>query len=240
MKNEPLVDGSIEEQDPGTETQSNLPAAMSGSDVILPGAGNGTEVIPTPEVEFTLPEGYSLDHAGLWYLSESGPQRLCGPIRVLGLTRDKGSNNWGLAIEWVDPDGQAHYHVILRSSLIAAGQDLFRDLADCGLTLPTKPSDQARLKEALNGIRTNSRVRLVETTGWHGSVFVMPNNKNIRSRHASRTASDPRQAWLPLPSQRARLLGIYVSRLARNSCPSRQSDRYCQATQEARHASRRQ
>jgi hypothetical protein len=49
-----------------------------------------------------------------------------------------------------------------------SGQDALRDLADYGLMLPTKPARLARLKEALNGIRTNNRVRLVETTGWHG------------------------------------------------------------------------
>jgi putative DNA primase/helicase len=178
MENEPLA-ARNKDQDDGTQTQSNLPVPTTGSEVVVPGvpSENGCGVIPAPEVEFELPEGYSLDDAGLWYAgkSDSEPERICGPFRVLGQTRDGGSTNWGLAIELDDQDGQTHHHIIPRSSLITAGQDALRDLAGCGLDLPTKPSSLARLKEALMGIRTVSRVRLVETTGWHGSVFVMTN-----------------------------------------------------------------
>jgi putative DNA primase/helicase len=163
MENE-FVDDNNNEQNEGTEPKVNLPVPMAGG-----------EVISAAAAEFKLPEGYSLDNEGLWYLDGSEGEWLCGPIRVLGLTRDKASTNWGVCIELVDLDGHTHYHVIPRSGLITAGQDALRDLADCGLKLPTKASTLARLKEFLMSVDTTSRVRLVETTGWHGSVFVMPN-----------------------------------------------------------------
>jgi len=100
----------------GAESRSDVrdesPSASNGSDVpALPvPADVVNEIVSIPEVEIELPEGYTLDDAGLWFDGEKSesPELISGPFRVLGETRDKGSTGWGIAIElgrsrWADP-----------------------------------------------------------------------------------------------------------------------------------------
>jgi putative DNA primase/helicase len=151
--------------------QAHLPKTDGDELVgIQAGATNEAEGAPRdnePDVEW--PHGYALNDDGLSYDDD----RISGPFRVLGKARNKRSTGWGIAIEWHDPDGVRHCEVVSHSDLIG-GHDVIKTLVDGGLRLATDLKSLNRFREALNGVRCQYRVRLVDRTGWHGAAFVLP------------------------------------------------------------------
>ena len=65
---------------------------------------------PMPEGFFLVPDG---KRAGLYKLEtkpdgEMNEVRIGPPLSVRGMTRDSEGNEWGLMLEWADPDGKKH------------------------------------------------------------------------------------------------------------------------------------
>lgn len=54
----------------------------------------------------TLPTGFRLTHEGAFFSSEDGESRpVCSPLEIIARTRDDKGHNWGLLVEFDDPDG---------------------------------------------------------------------------------------------------------------------------------------
>ncbi|MDR1397646.1 MAG: DUF927 domain-containing protein [Desulfarculales bacterium] len=128
-----------------------------------------------------LPEGFAMRKDGLWFIeqdSDSGPPKelwLCAPLKVLGQTRDRASNAWGLLLQWADPDGKPHTWAMPRELL--AGRDAsawLGRLMDEGLTIASSRKARNMLGLFLATYKTGQRVLCVSSTGWHDGVYMLP------------------------------------------------------------------
>lgn len=103
------------------------------------------------------------------------PEWLCSPLKILAQTRSENQDNWGLLIEWEDPDRHQHKWAAPRSALIGDGLDFFRELTDRGLLMALGQKTRSRLTDYLLTTRVEKRVVCTEKTGWHnGGVYVFP------------------------------------------------------------------
>jgi putative DNA primase/helicase len=127
-----------------------------------------------------LTRGFEVSHAGVFFtyeqVDEKEPKkiRVCSELLVTALVRDRESNNWGLLIEFKDPDGIPHSWVLPMEFLASDGIEMRKELVRMGLQI--EPTNNARYKliEFLNNSRPTARVVSVHQTGWFENVFVMP------------------------------------------------------------------
>ena len=89
---------------------------------------------PMPEGFFLVPDG---KRAGLYKLEtkpdgEMNEVRIGPPLSVRGMTRDSEGNEWGLMLEWADPDGKKHTWPMPIELLFRQGADWYSALASGG------------------------------------------------------------------------------------------------------------
>ncbi len=84
---------------------------------------------------------------------------------------------------WVDRAGQPHTWAMPIRMVHAAngGGAIAAELADAGLTCAANRSAQEHLRMLLGMVRIKHRVRCVESAGWHGSVYVLPDGRTFGS-----------------------------------------------------------
>jgi putative DNA primase/helicase len=127
-----------------------------------------------------LPYGFSLSNAGVFYTPEGTddkpgkPMRVCAPLRVTALIRDKSSENWGRVIEFHDADGVRHEWAVPMEMMAGDGADVRRELSRLGLVIASSMSAKNKLLEYLTASEPKVRARCVQQTGWFDNVFVMP------------------------------------------------------------------
>ena len=82
-----------------------------------------------------MPEGYVIDAQGVWFdRSGAGRQQIAStPAWVAALTRDTKAEDWSLAIEFVNRDGDRRRVVVSYASILNGGSTLMRGLAARGL-----------------------------------------------------------------------------------------------------------
>lgn len=128
-----------------------------------------------------MPEGFFLEkegrRAGLYKLEtrsdgDSQEIRLGPPLLVKGMTRGADGNEWGLMLEWIDPDGNKHAWAMPVEMLFRQGNDWYSILASGGWF--GNPSTRSKLAAFLSAVRPLRRIRCVLRTGWHESVYVLP------------------------------------------------------------------
>lgn len=132
------------------------------------------DACPMPEGFFLVKEG---GRAGLYKLEtrsdgDSQEIRLGPPLLVKGMTRGADGNEWGLMLEWIDPDGNRHAWAMPVEMLFRQGNDWYSILASGGWF--GNPSTRSKLAVFLSTIRPLRRIRCVLRTGWHESVYVLP------------------------------------------------------------------
>ncbi|GEM16532.1 DUF927 domain-containing protein [Gluconobacter oxydans] len=116
---------------------------------------------------------------GIWRRNGDGaPFFLCGPVQVLGESRDEAGQNWGLLLAWHDRDGHRHEEAFARALFAGDGNEIRTRLADGGLTLGAGAKAKAAFLEWLASLQSSERARSVTRIGWHrfggGDVFVLP------------------------------------------------------------------
>ncbi|SOB49516.1 DUF927 domain-containing protein [Pseudomonas lundensis] len=127
----------------------------------------------------TLPSGFHLTPEGVFYSGEDGESRpVCSPLEILARTRDAKGHNWGLLVEFDDPDGaKKRWNIPARTMTGDFGKDVLGPLVDMGLRLAgTRSSRNARndLQSYFQGFDSAQRARLVTRLGWHDSAFLLP------------------------------------------------------------------
>lgn len=132
------------------------------------------DACPMPEGFFMVAEG---KRAGLYKQElkadgESNDIRLGPPLFVRGMTRDADGNEWGLMLEWKDPDGRLHRWAMPVELLNRQGGEWFGTLASGGWF--GVPGTRAKLATFLASVRPVRRIRCVPRVGWHESVYVLP------------------------------------------------------------------
>ena len=131
-----------------------------------------------PKTE-TLPSGFRLTPEGVFYSGEDGESRpVCSPLEILARTRDDKGHNWGLLVEFEDPDGaKKRWNIPARTMTGDFGKDVLGPLVDMGLRLAgSRSSRHARndLQSYFQGFDSAQRARLVTRLGWHDSAFLLP------------------------------------------------------------------
>lgn len=127
-----------------------------------------------------LPYGFTISSTGVYYTPEGTddkpgtPMRVCAPLRVTALIRDRSSENWGRVIEFNDADGVRHQWAVPMEMLATDGADMRRELSRLGLAIAPGLAAKNRLLEYLIESVPKTRARCVQQTGWFENVFVMP------------------------------------------------------------------
>jgi len=126
-----------------------------------------------------LPGGFRLTPEGVFYSGDDGEARpVCSPLEILARTRDDKGHNWGLLVEFDDPDGQKkRWNIPARTMTGDFGKDVLGPLVDMGLRLAGSRSGRnARndLQSYFQGFDSAQRARLVTRLGWHGNAFLLP------------------------------------------------------------------
>lgn len=129
---------------------------------------------PMPEGFFLVPDG---KRAGLYKLEtkpdgEMNEVRIGLPLSVRGMTRDSEGNEWGLMLEWADPDGKKHTWPMPIELLFRQGADWYSSLASGGWF--GNPVARKKLVDFLAAVRPVRRIRCVPRTGWDKAAYILP------------------------------------------------------------------
>lgn len=129
---------------------------------------------PMPDGFFIIPGG---KRAGLYKLEtkpdgEMNEVRIGPPLAVKGMTRDNEGNEWGLMLEWADPDGKRHTWPMPIELLFRQGADWYSSLASGGWF--GNPSARKKLVDFLSAVRPARRIRCVPRTGWDNTAYLLP------------------------------------------------------------------
>ncbi len=106
--------------------------------------------------------------------NEAAPRWLCSPLRVVAMTRDAKSGEWGRLLEWFDEDNVRHQWAMPMELLQGDGGDVRRELARLGLSIAPSKAARDLLASYVQVWPVDSRARCVERLGWHGAVYVTP------------------------------------------------------------------
>ena len=117
-----------------------------------------------------MPGGFRLTPEGVFYAGDDGEARpVCSPLEILARTRDDKGHNWGLLVEFDDPDGaKKRWNIPARTMTGDFGKDVLGPLVDMGLRLAGSRSGRnARndLQSYLGGFDSAQRARLVTRLG---------------------------------------------------------------------------
>jgi uncharacterized protein (DUF927 family) len=134
---------------------------------------------PTKPKNDLMPGGFRLTSEGVFYAGDDGEARpVCSPLEILARTRDDKGQNWGLLVEFDDPDGaKKRWNIPARTMTGDFGKDVLGPLVDMGLRLAGSRSGRnARndLQSYLGGFDSAQRARLVTRLGWHDTAFLLP------------------------------------------------------------------
>ncbi|WP_122409366.1 DUF927 domain-containing protein [Pseudomonas viridiflava] len=136
-----------------------------------------------------MPGGFRLTPEGVFYAGDDGEARpVCSPLEILARTRDDKGHNWGLLVEFDDPDGaKKRWNIPARTMTGDFGKDVLGPLVDMGLRLAGSRSGRnARndLQSYLGGFDSAQRARLVTRLGWHDNAFLLPEQQvGMHSEH---------------------------------------------------------
>lgn len=137
-------------------------------------ARNRKQAKAMPDNYYLVAEG---KNAGLYKLETradgSSDSVLLGPpLKVLGVTSDANGNDWGLMLEWFDPDGRRHTWAMSFNILTKQGGEWYSVLASGGWV--GMPGTRKKLSTYLTLARPERRIQCTSRVGWHNDVFVLP------------------------------------------------------------------
>ncbi len=129
---------------------------------------------PMPDGFFIIPDG---KRAGLYKMDvkpdgDMAETRIGPPLHVKGMTRDSDGNEWGLMLEWTDPDGKKHLWAMPIDLLFRQNSEWFSVLASGGWL--GNPLTKKKLVEFFSSVRPIKRIRCVSRTGWDADAYVLP------------------------------------------------------------------
>ena len=142
---------------------------------------------------------------GVWYFgrndegSNMPPLWVCSELKITAFTRDATNGNWGRLLELDDLDGTHHAWAMPMELLSGDGNEYRRMLLSMGLQIGGSGKARNLLTQYIQTAQVEQRARCVERTGWHGTVFVMPDRtigedeERILFQSASATPSTFRQ-----------------------------------------------
>jgi uncharacterized protein (DUF927 family) len=100
---------------------------------------------------------------------------ICDPLHILAKTRDATSSAWGRWLHWHDADKVPHSWTMPAALLEGDSAEFRRELAHQGLSIGAGRRVCELLENYIKTTPVKARVRCVERLGWHGGVYVTPN-----------------------------------------------------------------
>lgn len=138
--------------------------------------------------EVRWPYGFTMRADGLYsdHGGDGVPVWLCGPLEVLGESRDAQGESWGLWLRWHDRDERVHTWSLPKRLLAVEPGKLEAELLSRGLNVSVPAPARTALRAALGGVRSASRVKLIARAGWHApagteAAYVLPNGELVGS-----------------------------------------------------------
>ena len=132
--------------------------------------------VPWLDVSSDIPQGFRLGEDGLYRKTDSSEGRVSGPVWISAKTRDPEGQDWGIVVEWIDPDDKRHKQAFPRNLLHdRRGIALVQALSAGGLEVI--PGCENALVKYLGSFEIPNRLRSVAQLGWLNSkelVFVLP------------------------------------------------------------------
>jgi putative DNA primase/helicase len=95
-------------------------------------------------------------------------------LRAVSLCRDTHDTGTALQVEFTDAFGKVKSLFIPWEQLSGDGAEYRKALLSNGFMVPSNPERRRWFSEYLETRRPESRARLTDRTGWHGRVFVTP------------------------------------------------------------------
>lgn len=118
-------------------------------------------------------DGEGLHYRGINRQGNTFSVLISAPFRVLARTRDRGGNNWGLYMQWSDPEGRQHNQTIPSEVIHGDGLMVRRMLASGGLTLFPQPRGSTDpLLYYLQTVPVSRHARCSDRLGWHDQHFI--------------------------------------------------------------------
>jgi putative DNA primase/helicase len=149
--------------------------------------GSDARKTPWQDVLSCIPPGFRLGEEGLYRKTDNSEGRVSGAVWVSAKTRDPEGEDWGIVVEWIDPDDNQHKQAFPRNLLHdRKGIALVQALSAGGLEVI--PGCENALVKYLGSFEIPNRLRSVAQLGWlkgEELVFVLPErviSKGITSR----------------------------------------------------------
>lgn len=125
------------------------------------------------------PTGFRVTDAGVFYYGDDGaPMPVCSRLDILARTRDDKGHNWGLLVEFDDPDGEKKRLNIPAQAMAGEfGKEVVGPLVSMGLRLAQgrkARNCKDNLQSYLQAYDSPERARLVNRLGWHGDAYLLP------------------------------------------------------------------
>lgn len=114
------------------------------------------------------------DNQGVWFSDEAEKWWICSKLEVKALVRDKASENWGRLLEFHDADGNSHQWAMPMEMLKGSCDELRGELMRLGLEIAPRTKARHLLVEYIITTKPEARARCVTRTGWHNTLFVLP------------------------------------------------------------------
>ena len=99
----------------------------------------------------------------------------CSPLEIEAVTRDSNGEEWGRLLVVTDRDGRRHPWAMPMAMLAGDGTIYREKLLSLGLELAPSKFGKDALHDYISTMRVQERARCVPRVGWHGRVFVLPN-----------------------------------------------------------------
>lgn len=133
-----------------------------------------------PAVEVAGFDPFSVNEDGVWYTPRSddgpgaAPFRVCGPLRVTGLARDRHDNQAALVLEFDTQFRKGRKWLMPLSMLSGDGSSYRAALLSQGFMAPTDSKRRMLLTNYLQSRAPAELVRHVPRVGWYGRSYVLP------------------------------------------------------------------
>ncbi len=99
--------------------------------------------------------------------------KLCSPLKVVALTRDQFSKNWGRLIELKDRDGNTHEWAMPMEYTATEGTEYRRILLNMGLEMASGKHNKELLHTYITTADVKRRCVCVNKVGWYKGQYVM-------------------------------------------------------------------
>ncbi|MGA6972830.1 MAG: DUF927 domain-containing protein, partial [Candidatus Binatus sp.] len=109
--------------------------------------------------------------------------RICSRLDVVAQVRNDG-RDWSRLVRFKDPDGRQHEVTVPMTAFAGDGTEVRSMLLEQGLLIEPTKAARDGLTAYLLACRPTKRATQVATTGWHGSVFVLPGRPAIGPKGA--------------------------------------------------------